>query len=120
MSSEPGGAVGGISSGRPARAGRAARVLNRGRADMTLPRWVGRGWTILDGADPRPKVMGIVNATPDSFSDGGRTAGRDEAAGHALRLVEEGADLLDLGGESSRPGAEPVSVDEESHRVLPV
>ncbi|MBV8269873.1 MAG: dihydropteroate synthase [Planctomycetaceae bacterium] len=64
--------------------------------------------------------MGIVNVTPDSFSDGGRAATRDAAIAHALRLVDEGADLLDIGGESSRPGAEPVPEDEELRRVLPV
>jgi dihydropteroate synthase len=64
--------------------------------------------------------MGIVNLTPDSFSDGGRNAGRDEALAHARRLVGEGADLIDLGGESSRPGSDPVSLDEELRRVIPV
>jgi dihydropteroate synthase len=64
--------------------------------------------------------MGIVNLTPDSFSDGGRIAGLEDAIGQAIRLVSEGADLLDLGGESSRPGAEPVPLDEELRRVLPV
>ena len=64
--------------------------------------------------------MGIVNVTPDSFSDGGLAAGLEAAVAHALRLVEEGADLLDIGGESSRPGAEPVPLDEEIRRVVPV
>jgi dihydropteroate synthase len=64
--------------------------------------------------------MGIVNVTPDSFSDGGRSLAFDDAIAHALRLVEEGADLLDLGGESSRPGASIVSVEEEIERVVPV
>jgi len=68
----------------------------------------------------RPLVMGIVNVTPDSFHDGGRHATRAAAVAHARRLVEEGADLLDLGGESTRPGAAPVSADEELARVLPV
>jgi len=67
-----------------------------------------------------PLVMGIVNVTPDSFSDGGQFADLDRAVAHALRLVEEGADLLDIGGESSRPGAQPVSLDEELLRVVPV
>jgi len=65
-------------------------------------------------------VMGIVNVTPDSFSDGGRFATREAAVSHALRLVEEGADMIDIGGESSRPGAKPVSQDEELRRVIPV
>lgn len=68
----------------------------------------------------RPRVMGIVNVTPDSFSDGGLHADADAAVAHGLRLVEEGADLLDIGGESTRPGADEVSVDEELGRVLPV
>ncbi len=67
-----------------------------------------------------PRVMGIVNLTPDSFSDGDARRGLDEAVAHAQRLAAEGADLLDLGGESSRPGAEPVSLDEELRRVIPV
>ncbi|MBB1089568.1 dihydropteroate synthase [Lysobacter sp. SG-8] len=68
----------------------------------------------------RPRVMGIVNVTPDSFSDGGEHATTDAAVAHALRLVEEGADLLDIGGESTRPGAADVSLDEELARVVPV
>ena len=68
----------------------------------------------------RPQVMGIVNVTPDSFSDGGAHDTTDAAVAHALRLVEEGADLLDIGGESTRPGAAEVDVDEELRRVLPV
>jgi dihydropteroate synthase len=88
-----------------------------GRANP--PPWTARGRTILGENDPIPKVMGIVNLTPDSFSDGGRTAGRDEALRHARRLVGEGAGLIDLGGESSRPGSEPVSLDEELRRVIP-
>jgi dihydropteroate synthase len=65
-------------------------------------------------------VMGIVNVTPDSFSDGGAFLDADAAIAHALELVEQGADILDIGGESTRPGAEPVSEREELRRVLPV
>jgi dihydropteroate synthase len=68
----------------------------------------------------RPLVMGIVNVTPDSFSDGGNFLDTDAAVGHALKLVAEGADILDIGGESTRPSAEPVPLDEELRRVLPV
>lgn len=68
----------------------------------------------------KPRVMGIVNVTPDSFSDGGRHADAAAALAHARRLVDEGADILDIGGESTRPGAAPVSVEEELARVLPV
>ena len=64
--------------------------------------------------------MGIVNVTPDSFSDGGRFFGHGAALNHARRLMADGADLLDLGGESTRPGAEPVSEDEELGRVVPL
>ena len=68
----------------------------------------------------RALVMGVVNVTPDSFFDGGRHADTGAAVAQARRLVDEGADLLDIGGESSRPGAERVSVDEELARILPV
>jgi len=68
----------------------------------------------------RPRVMGIVNVTPDSFSDGGEHATVDAAVAHALRLAEGGADILDIGGESTRPGADDVPVEEELRRVIPV
>ena len=68
----------------------------------------------------RPLIMGIVNVTPDSFSDGGRYVATDAAVEHALALIAAGADILDIGGESTRPGAEPVPLDEELDRVLPV
>lgn len=69
---------------------------------------------------PRPYVMGILNVTPDSFSDGGNTFEPEQAVARALAMVEEGADIIDIGGESSRPGAQPVPVTEELRRVLPV
>jgi dihydropteroate synthase len=68
----------------------------------------------------RPRVAGIVNVTPDSFSDGGRHNTLEAAYAHAMRLAEEGADLLDVGGESTRPGAEDVSAEEEIRRVVPL
>ncbi len=68
----------------------------------------------------RPQVMGIVNVTPDSFSDGGVHDTLEAAVAHGLKLAEEGADLLDIGGESTRPGAADVSVEEELRRVVPV
>ena len=68
----------------------------------------------------RPLVMGIVNITPDSFSDGGQFSGAVQAIDYAKRLVDDGADILDIGGESTRPGADPISVDEELRRVIPV
>lgn len=67
-----------------------------------------------------PQIMGVVNVTPDSFSDGGLYADPAAAVEHALELIERGADILDIGGESSRPGAEPVPVEEELQRVIPV
>ncbi len=67
-----------------------------------------------------PHIMGIVNVTPDSFSDGGRFDGPQAAIDHGLQLVEDGADSLDIGGESTRPGAEAVSTEEELRRVMPV
>jgi len=68
----------------------------------------------------RPRVMGIVNVTPDSFSDGGRHATSASALAHCERLLADGADILDIGGESTRPGTAPVPLDEELARVLPV
>lgn len=83
-------------------------------------RWEARGRTILTASDLVPKVMGIVNLTPDSFSDGGRISSPGEAVDFARRLAFSGADLLDLGGESSRPGAVAVPLEQELARVLPV
>src|SRR6266581_5945452 len=68
----------------------------------------------------RTRVMGILNVTPDSFSDGGRYLDPDQALRHGLEMVEHGADLLDVGGESTRPGSDPVSAEEEWRRVGPV
>ena len=83
---------------------------------MTL--WRANGTTFADRT--RPRVMGIVNVTPDSFSDGGRSLRLDDAIATAERLIAEGADLLDIGGESSRPGADVVPEEEEMARVVPV
>ncbi|MCD8504825.1 MAG: dihydropteroate synthase [Burkholderiaceae bacterium] len=68
----------------------------------------------------RPVLMGIINVTPDSFSDGGLHASTDAAVSHARKLIDEGAQILDIGGESTRPGAEPVPVKRELERVMPV
>ncbi|SPL70399.1 dihydropteroate synthase [Acinetobacter stercoris] len=67
-----------------------------------------------------PHVMGILNVTPDSFSDGGKHNEKDQAVAYALKMIEDGATVIDIGGESTRPGASPVSVDEEICRVIPV
>jgi len=83
-----------------------------------------RGLSSLEGSDsvmpPPPKIMGILNVTPDSFSDGGQHFDRDMAIGHARKMVADGAHILDIGGESTRPGADVISVDEECARVIPV
>ncbi len=76
------------------------------------------GARLFDG--PGPFLMGVVNVTPDSFSDGGRFLDPDAAVAQALRLAEEGADLVDVGGESTRPGAPSVPADDEVRRVVPV
>ena len=68
----------------------------------------------------RPLIMGILNVTPDSFSDGGRYHDKNSAVEHGLQMVKDGADIIDVGGESTRPGAEPVSLDDELERVVPV
>ncbi len=83
-----------------------------------------RNWFLARGREvrcnERPLIMGIVNITSDSFYDGGRYAKPDQAVAHALELVEQGADILDLGAESTRPGAYPVSEQDELARVIPV
>jgi dihydropteroate synthase len=80
-------------------------------------RWQCRDRVLDLGA---PVVMGVLNVTPDSFSDGGRFTERDTALRHARRMVEEGAAIIDVGGESTRPGAAPATLDEELARVIPV
>ncbi|WJN60465.1 dihydropteroate synthase [Pseudomonas sp. SO81] len=88
---------------------------------MIVPQYPPRlpcGSRVLDLA--QPQVMGILNVTPDSFSDGGRFAARDAAVRHAAQMVAAGATLIDVGGESTRPGARPVSPVEELERVAPV
>ena len=81
-------------------------------------KWACRDRSITIGE--RPLLMGILNVTPDSFADGGRFLDRDAATARAVQMAEEGADIIDVGGESTRPGAAPLSVDEELARVLPV
>ncbi len=84
-----------------------------------MTRWVACGRPILDGSGREAKIMGIVNVTPDSFSDGGQWLTPEAAVDHAARLVRDGAGILDVGGESSRPGSDPVPLVEEIRRVLP-
>ncbi|MCW8964440.1 MAG: dihydropteroate synthase, partial [Gammaproteobacteria bacterium] len=68
----------------------------------------------------RPRVMGILNVTPDSFSDGGYYLSTEQAIEHVSSMLEEGADIIDIGGESTRPGASAVTIDEELRRIVPV
>jgi len=82
------------------------------------PVWKCRGRTLLPAG--RTLIMGVLNVTPDSFSDGGRFAALESALAHAARMLEEGADIVDVGGESTRPGAEPVPAEEEIRRIAPV
>jgi dihydropteroate synthase len=80
-------------------------------------------WNLRDRTltlGPRPEVMGILNVTPDSFSDGGQFASTQSAVSRGLKMIEEGATILDIGGESSRPRSTPISAEEELRRVLPV
>src|SRR4051812_8205497 len=77
-------------------------------------------WLRLPPGDRRPLVMGVLNATPDSFSDGGALANVEAACDAAFAMVDQGADLLDVGGESTRPGSQPVDADEQVRRVVPV
>jgi dihydropteroate synthase len=86
--------------------------------EKKLFRWTCRDRSLSIGA--RPLIMGILNVTPDSFSDGGLHFNKEAAVAHGIRMVEEGADIIDVGGESSRPGASEVSADEEMARVIPV
>jgi dihydropteroate synthase len=84
-----------------------------------LWRFAGREFHFQPPPATMPLVMGIVNVTPDSFSDGGAFLDHDVAVAYALRLVDEGADIIDIGGQSTRPGSDPVSLDVEIARVMP-
>ena len=89
---------------------------------MSYSRAVDRVWKTSRRQVPldRPLVMGILNVTPDSFSDGGRFAAVDSALRHAEQMIADGADIIDVGGESTRPGAKQLSAEEEAERVVPV
>src|SRR5690606_646036 len=98
-----------------------ARPLNdraRLRVERVCPMQLNCAGTVLDLA--HPQVMGILNVTPDSFSDGGRGVAGERALADARAMVEEGAAIIEVGGESTRPGAEAVSVQQELDRVVPV
>ena len=96
-----------------------AEALERGISGAAVPPPTHVGSHVFDFGGA-PQVMGILNMTPDSFSDGGRFSSNEDAVGHALAMVEQGAAIIDVGGESTRPGAKPVSVPEELGRVVPV
>ena len=94
-------------------------AANESSGQMLRParRWdVRSGWLAID----RPLVMGVLNVTPDSFSDGGLYANSDAAVTHAEAMIDQGADVIDVGGESTRPGAAPIDAEEQERRVLPV
>jgi dihydropteroate synthase len=97
------------------RGGRKAEQLRSALAALTRPRPSVAGLAL-----DRPRLMGIVNVTPDSFSDGGTFSTASDAIRFARQLADEGADFLDIGGESTRPGSDPVPLDEELRRVMPV
>ena len=83
----------------------------------------GRHWKIVERVFDLSRqglIMGVLNVTPDSFSDGGKFLTTEKAVEHGMQMAAEGADLIDVGGESTRPGAEPVAAEEELHRVIPV
>ncbi len=109
-----------MAPGRPPDLDRAAAELAAARRSCfpPLPALQARRRTLPFGR--RTYIMGILNLTPDSFSDGGRFTAPRAALRHALRMADEGADILDIGGESTRPGSEPIGLREELRRVLPV
>ena len=91
-----------------------------GERDITPVAWSCGRFLFDWGQRTAPVVMGILNLTPDSFSDGGKFAGRDAALHHAEQMMAQGAEMIDVGGESSRPGSEPLSLQEELDRVMPI
>jgi dihydropteroate synthase len=100
-------------------------LMEQGEGLANLVRRINHPPRHLQGKDcrldlSRPRIMGVLNITPDSFFDGGQFVALDQALRHAARMVEEGADLIDVGGESTRPGAAPVSAQEEIDRVVPI
>lgn len=92
-----------------------ATTLDAALARLTDPRP-----DILNFDHPRPKIVGVLNVTPDSFSDGGQFESTDAAINHGISMIDDGADMIDIGGESTRPGADPVSPETQCRRILPV
>ena len=99
------------------RLGKSLSAVSKSRLDLLLYRCRAARASVAGLALDRPLIMGVVNVTPDSFSDGGDYLKTDDAVTGALSLVAAGADILDIGGESTRPGAEEVSIEEELRRV---
>jgi dihydropteroate synthase len=89
-------------------------------SDIALQKHDKMNFKVFDNEFKLPLIMGILNVTPDSFSDGGKYFSKEKAVEHALEMFEQGADIVDVGGESTRPGSEPVSLEEEINRVIPV
>ena len=87
---------------------------------LSLDKWCQSWSQQVSRINARPLIMGVVNSTPDSFSDGGHYDTCSKATDKAIKLIEDGADIIDVGGESSRPGAKPVSLEEERQRVIPL
>jgi dihydropteroate synthase len=87
--------------------------LNKNFRDSSFKKWIKK-------SDKNTLIMGILNITPDSFSDGGRYLDKRKALIHATNLIKDGADIIDIGGESSRPGASPISIEQEKNRVIPI
>jgi dihydropteroate synthase len=100
--------------------GEVATIPSRLRKGENGKRGLARQFSNMNFPSHKTIIMGILNVTPDSFSDGGEFLGVEQAVGHALKMIEEGADIIDIGGESTRPGSEPVSEKEELRRVMPV
>ena len=90
------------------------------QSDIALQKSDKMNFKVSDNEFKLPLIMGILNVTPDSFSDGGIYFSKEKAVEHALKMFEQGADIVDVGGESTKPGSEPVSLEEEINRVIPV
>ena len=114
------GAAGEASFGLEALRTSAERAGGGPNLDTALERLSATRPEIVSVTHKRPKIVGVLNVTPDSFSDGGKFDSTDDAIRHGVTMIEEGADLIDIGGESTRPGADPVSPEEQCRRILPV
>jgi len=116
----PDGSAGEASFGLDALNNWVARAGGRQNLDIAIERLSTPRPELVPVAHKRPKIVGVLNVTPDSFSDGGKFERADLAVRHGAAMIEEGADIIDVGGESTRPGADPVSPDDQCRRILPV